>query len=140
MLAVSHHTLKIFAALVWYAGGLVLLIKGGRLLMEAATIKPDDHWPWTAAAMAVLMGGIKAKYLFNNSCRKNLARIATLVQPRIWQFFRPLFFVFLCLMILAGAAFSRLAHGNYFLLLGIAALDLTIATALLGSSYVFWKD
>ena len=140
LLTVSHHTLKILAALVWYIGGVVLSIKGGSLLMEAAAIKPDKHWPWTAAAIAVLIGGIKAKYLFNNSCRKNLARIAALDPPRIWQFFRPVFLVSLVLMILAGATLSRISHGNYPLLLCIATLDLAIATALLGSSYVFWKQ
>lgn len=140
MLTVSHHTLKILAALVWYIGGVVLAIKGGSLLMEAAAIKPDKHWPWTAAASAVLIGGIKAKYLFNHSCRKNLARIAALDPPRIWQFFRPVFLVSLILMILAGATLSHISHGHYPLLLCIATLDLAIATALIGSSYVFWKQ
>ena len=137
---VSHHTLKVLAALAWYAGGLVLLIKGGSLLMEAAAIRPDKHWPWTAAAIAVLIGGIKARYLFNSYCRKNLARIAALVRPKIWQFFRPVFFTLLFLMILAGAVLSKLAHGNYSLLLCVATLDLAIASALLGSSCVFWKQ
>jgi len=30
---VSHRTLKIFAALVWNIGGMVLLLKGASLLM-----------------------------------------------------------------------------------------------------------
>ena len=140
MLTVSHHTLKILAALVWYIGGIVLLIKGSSLLMEAELLKPDQHWPWTAAIVAVLIGGVKAKFLFNKNCRKNLARIAALDQPKIWQFFRPVFFMVLFLMILAGATLSNLAHGNYPFLLGIATLDLAIAIALLGSSYVFWHN
>jgi len=49
------------------------------------------------------------------------------------------FFLFLLLMILAGAAFSKLAHGSNLVLVAIAALDLSIAIALLSSSYVFWK-
>ena len=136
---VSHHTLKILAALVWYLGAIVLLLKGGSLLVEAAVIKPDKHWPGAAITVAVLIGAIKAKYFFNKSCRKNLVRIAALVRPKIWQFFGSRFFVLLILMILAGSTLSKLAHGSYFLLLCIATLDLTIATALLGSSYVFWK-
>ena len=139
LLNTSHHTLKILAMLFWYAGGLVLLIKGGGLLIEAAAIKPDRFWTWMAAAFAVLLGGFKAKYLFRHSCRKNLVRIAALDQPKIWQFFSPLFFISLALMILAGAMLSSLAHGSYSLLLCIAALDLAIATALLLSSIVFWK-
>jgi hypothetical protein len=140
LLIVSHRTLNIFAALVWYIGGIVLLIKGSSLLMEAELLKPDKLWPWTAAIVAVLIGGIKARFLFSKSCRKNLARIAALDQPKIWQFFRPVFFVLLFLMILTGAALSNLAHGNYPFLLGIASLDFTIAIGLLGSSYVFWKQ
>ena len=108
--------------------------------MEAELLKPDQHWPWTAAIVAVLIGGVKAKFLFNKNCRKNLARIAALDQPKIWQFFRPVFFMVLFLMILAGATLSNLAHGNYPFLLGIATLDLAIAIALLGSSYVFWHN
>jgi hypothetical protein len=137
---VSHRTLNILAALVWYVGGIVLMIKGFSLLREAESLQPDQHWPWTAAGVALLIGGIKAKFLFAKSCRKNLARIAALNQPQIWQFFRPVFFLFLSLMILTGAALSRLAQGNYSFLLGVAGVDFTIAIALFGSSYVFWKD
>jgi len=134
---VSHHTLKILAALVWYIGGVVLLIKGCSLLLEAELLQPDQHWPWAAAILALLIGVIKAKFLFSKSCRKNLARITTLDQPKIWQFFRPVFFLFLFLMIVIGATLSNLAHGNYPFLLCIAGLDITIAIALLGSGYVF---
>jgi hypothetical protein len=140
LLIVSHHTLKILVALVWYVGGIVLLIKGLSLLLGAELLQPDMHWPWTAAIVALLIGGIKARFLFSKSCRKNLARIAALDQPKIWQFFRPVFFVFLFLMILAGAALSNLAHGNYPFLIGVATLDLTIAIGLLGGSYVFWQQ
>jgi len=140
LLTVSHRALNILAALVWYVGGIVLMIKGCSLLIEAGILQPDRHWPWTAAIIALLIGGIKAKFLFAKSCRKNLARIAALDQPKIWQFFKPVFFLFLLLMVLAGAALSKLAHGNYPFLLGVAGLDLTIAIALLGSSYVFWKN
>lgn len=108
-------------------------------MLEADSIQPDTHWPWVVAIVAMLTGGIKAKLLFNRSCRKNLARIAALDHPKIWQFFRPLFFVFLFLMILFGATLSNLAHGDYIYLLAVAALDIAIAVALLGSGHVFWK-
>lgn len=139
MLITSHRTLNILAGLVWYTGGIILLIKGCRLLMEAELLKPGAHWPWTAAIVGLLIGTIRAKLIFSRSCRKNLARIAALDPPKIWQFFKPGFFVLLFLMILVGAASSTLAHGNYPFLLCVAALDLTIGAALLGSSYVFWK-
>jgi hypothetical protein len=140
MLSASARRLKFLAALVWYVGGIVLLLKGGSLVAEAVALRPGVAWPWIAVGIALLAGGLQAKFLFSKSCEKNLARIAALNRPRIWQFFRPGFFVALAAMILAGAALSRLAHHNYFFLLAVAALDLNIAVALLGSSTVFWRE
>jgi hypothetical protein len=140
MPTVTARSLNILAALVWYAGGIVLLLKGGSLLAEAASLQPGLAWPWLAAGVALLAGGLKARFLFSRNCEKNLARIAALEQPRIWQFFRPGFFVALAAMILAGATLSRLAHNHYPLLIGVAVLDLALALALLGSSYVFLRE
>ena len=140
MLNVSIRSLNILAALVWYIGGIVLLLKAASLLAEADALKPEHNWYWWVVAAALILGGLKAKYLFSKSCRKNLGRIATLDRPKAWQFFRPGFFVFLTIMIFTGATLSRLAHNNYPFLIGVATLDLSIAIALLGSSYVFWQQ
>ena len=139
-LSVSALTLNILAAMVWYVGGIVLLLKAGSLLVEARMLNPVPFWPWFAVGIGLAVGGIKAKFLFSKSCQKNIYRIAGLDNPKIWQFFRPGFFVGLALMITLGASLSRLAQGNYPFLIAVAALDLTIAVALLGSSYVFWKQ
>jgi len=140
MLVVSTRSLKILAALVWYVGGTILLLKGRSLLVEADALKPEESWPWLAAVAGLILGGLKAKFLFNRSCQKNLDRIAALDRPRVWQFFRPGFLVILTVMILVGVTLSRLAHNNYPFLIGVAILDLGIGIALLGSSYVFWKQ
>jgi hypothetical protein len=132
-------TLNILAALVWHVGGLVLLFKGGSLLMEAAALEPDHSWPWVAGAAGTLLGGLKAKLVFIRSCRRNLDRIASLENPRIWQFFSPRFFAALAAMILAGVTLSRAAKGSYPCLLGVATLDLGIAVALLASGSAYWK-
>jgi hypothetical protein len=140
MLVVSTRSLKILAALVWYVGGTLLLLKGSSLLVEADALKPAEGWPWLAAVAGLFLGGLKARFLFNRSCQRNLDRIAALDRPRVWQFFRPGFFVALTVMILVGATLSSLAHSNYPFLIGVAILDLGIGIALLGSSYVFWKQ
>ena len=140
MLVASTRSLKIVAALVWYAGGTSLLLKGSSLLVEANALKPGAGWPWLAAVVGLFLGGLKARLLFNRSCQRNLERIAALDRPRVWQFFRPGFFVALTVMILVGVTLSRLAHNNYPFLIGVAILDLGIGIALLGSSYVFWKQ
>ena len=140
MLIVSTRSLKILAALVWYVGGTILLLKGRSLLVEADALKPEEGWTWLAAVVGIFLGGLKAKFLFNKSCQRNLDRIAALDRPRVWQFFRPGFLVVLTAMILVGVTLSRLAHNNYPFLIGMAILDLGIGIALLGSSYVFWKQ
>ncbi len=140
MFIVSTRLLNMLAALVWYIGGFVLLFKGIALLAEASLLQPGQNGPWFAAIIGLTFGGVKAKFVFSKSCGENLVRIAALNQPKIWQFFRPGFFVSLAAMILVGATMSRLAHDNYPLLMGVAILDLSIGTALLGSSYMFWTQ
>ena len=136
----TSRTLKILAALLWYLGGVMLVLKGGSLLIEADMLKPKQNWTWWTIVIGFLIGGLKAKYLFSKSCKKNLARIDLLNKPKIWQFFSPKFFLSLAMMILAGVTLSRMAHNNYIFLLSVAILDISIATALIGSSYTFWKQ
>ena len=140
MFVVSVRSLKILAALVWYIGGIMLILKGRSLLVEAYELKPEQVLPWLAVVAGLFLGGFQAKYLFSRSCQKNLDRIDALDRPRVWQFFKPGFFAALTVMILVGATLSRLAHNNYPFLIGVAAVDLNIGVALLGSSYVFWTQ
>lgn len=135
----SARSVKILAALVWCVGGGVLLWKGSTLLIEADALNPQSIWPWAAGAIGLAIGGVKARYLFSKACRKNLRRIDALERPRLWQCFRPRFFLFLAAMIAIGATLSRLAHGSHGFLIGVAILDLSIGTALLGSSFIYWQ-
>jgi hypothetical protein len=140
MLNVSTRSLKILSALFWYIGGIILITKGISLLFDAAELKQNRAWLLGLAIFTGLAIGIlKAAFLFSKSCRKNLLRIDTLTNPKIWQLFRPGFFIFLLLMTITGTTLSRLAQNHYFFLVGVAILDFSIAVALLGSSYVFWK-
>ena len=139
-MTVSRRTLKILAAVVWHTGGIVLLIKAGSLLLEADSLRPEQNWQWVFVAVGLLLGALKARFLFSRSCRKNLNRIETLDQPLIWRFFQPRFFLLLAIMILAGMTLSRLAQGHYPSLIGVGTLDLSVAIALLGSGIVFWQQ
>ena len=138
MFDTSARILKILAATAWYIGSLILILKGGSLLIEAESLKPGQAWTWSAAIIGLFFGGLKAKILFSKVCKKNLNRIAGLEQPKIWQFYRLRFFAFLFFMVTIGAILSRSAHDNYPVLIAVAVLDLSIATALMGSSYIFW--
>jgi len=138
---IAHvRTLNVLAALVWCLGGIILVVKGGKLLAGAASLFPGSLWPWVAAVAGLLLGAVKGKFLFSRSCKNNLSRISGLRHPRIWQFFSPGFFVLLFLMIVAGAILSRLAHASFPALIGVAVLDLAVGAALLASSRVFWQQ
>jgi hypothetical protein len=135
----SPTLLVVMAALVWYAGGIALLFKGRELLIEAYALKTGLAWTWLAIPGGLFIGGLKARYIFAKSLKRNLARIAALEQPQVWQFYRPGFFLALAIMIATGATLSRLAHGNYLFLIGVATLDLSLSTALLASSTIYWR-
>ncbi len=134
----TAQTLKILAALVWLLGGVILIAKGISLLFDANTIQPGQIGPWLGLLLGILLGVLQAKYLFSNFGRKNLARIDGLNYPKLWQFFRPGFFLALALMIAVGVILSIMAVGNFIFLIGVAALDLVVGISLLGSIYVFW--
>ncbi len=140
MFNVSHQVLKILAAIVWYIGSGILLLKGGSLIFEAENLEPNRGYPWLSAFSGIFLGVIKTRYLFIGSCRKNIDRIHALSIPKVWQFYSPWFFVRLTAMIMLGTSLSRMAHGNYSFLLWVGLLDISIGIALLGSSYVFWKE
>ncbi len=134
----TARTLKILAALVWLLGGVILVAKGISLLFDANTIQTGRFGPWLGLMLGILLGALQAKYLFANFGRKNLTRIDGLNQPKLWQFFRPGFFLALALMIAVGVILSIMAVGNFIFLIGVAALDLVVGISLLGSIYVFW--
>jgi hypothetical protein len=136
---VSQRTLIIIAAIIWYTGGLVLLVKGGALIKNAYSIDAESIWTTTAPILGIIIGLLKGRFLFSHSCNKNITRINALIDPRIWQCYRPGMLIFLAVVIPTGAWMSRAASGNFTFLCLVGALDLSLACALLSSSIVFWK-
>ncbi|MDX2349263.1 MAG: hypothetical protein QNK32_02620 [Porticoccus sp.] len=141
MFDTAPRTLKFLAAFVWYGGVVALLVKSASLLLAAKKIHPDENWVWLATSGGVVLGVIKAKYLFRRLCLKNIKRIDALVEPKLWRFYRIRFFVLLFTMVTLGSMLSRsaLAQGNYSMLLVMAFVELSVGIALLGSSDCFWK-
>lgn len=134
----SKRTLIFLAAAVWYIGGLMLFRSGVELIRSTVDLKPGGPWPWLAVLAGLVLGIIQVKTIFARSCRKNLYRINSLEDPRIWQFYRPGFFLALAGMITSGVLLNHWAQGSYFFMLGVAGLDFALTISLLGSSYVFW--
>ena len=139
MLNTSSLILKKLAALVWYIGVVVLLIKSAGLFLEADRSGASLLLIILAMLSGLVIGGIKAKYLFIKMCNRNLERINELKQPMLWQFYRIRFFIFLGLMVLLGTYLSKLIQGDYLMLIALAIVELSIATALLVSSHCFWR-
>ncbi len=139
MLNTSSLTLKRLAALVWYSGVVVLLFKSSILFLEADRSGAGSLLIILAILSGLLIGWVKAKYLFIKMCNRNLKRINALKQPMLWQFYRNRFFIFLGLMILLGTYLSKLIQGDYVMLVALAIVELSIATALLISSHCFWR-
>lgn len=138
MSEVSTATLKIIAAIVWLGGGVILALKAREFFAAAEILRPGLTWSWIAVGAAILIGALKAHFIFGRFCRKNLDRIAALHEPRPWQAFRTRFYLFLAAMVLLAAVLSRLAVGSYPALLGVVMLDVSLAVALLGSARFFW--
>lgn len=139
LLSTSKKTLVILAGIVWYIGGIMLFRSGLELLIQALEMRPDSSWHWLFLLLGLILGVIQASTIFARSCRKNIKRIRSLEEPRIWQFFRPGFFLALAGMITAGIVLDFLAQGKYFFLLFVSGLDFALTISLLGSSLVFWK-
>jgi len=139
----SHHDrsergIRLVAGIIWFCGGLILLLKGSSLLLQAGALRPGVNWIWLAIPAGLLIGGIKTVLIFEKACRRNLDRIATLEHGRLWQAYRPRFYFFLILMITLAGVLSRQAQGHYAGLVAVAILDFSLATALLGSGRLFW--
>ncbi len=137
-MTVTTTQLKLLAALLWYSGGIILFFKAQSLLAEADSLNPESHWLWLAILIGIFIGLLKIVFIFRKVCRKNLARIYTLPEPKIWQFYRTGFYIFLTCMVILGSSLSYAAQGNFSFLIVMAILDFSLAVALLGSSYVFW--
>ena len=132
-MVVSRNTLKLLAMLTWITGGVMLFLKGYALVAEALALKPGTALSYLPFPIAAALGSIKARYIFLPACWKNLARIEALPDPKVWQFFRPGFFLFLITMISLGVYLSRWAEGNYGALVTVASIDLALSVALFGS-------
>ncbi len=130
----------ILAAVVWVIGGVMLLRGGLELLSRARELHPGSPWHWIFISLGILLGIFQATTLFARSCRKNIQRIRELEDPKIWQFFRPGFFLALAGMISAGILLDFCSQGMYFFMLVVAGFDIALTISLLGSSLIFWRD
>jgi uncharacterized membrane protein YjjP (DUF1212 family) len=130
---ISKKTLKLLALATWIIGAVVLFLKGYALFAEANELRTGEALNYLPFPFALVVGGLQARFIFLHTCKKNLARIDSLEKPRLWQFFRMGFFIFLFCMISLGAWLSQAAAGNYGMLVAVSSLDFMLSVSLLGS-------
>ena len=102
-MTVSTFTVMLLAAFVWYSGGIALVLKGMSLARSAYAIDPDSFWSFGAPLLGIAIGLVKARFIFNHACKKNILRIGKLEAPKLWQCFRPGMLIFLAIIIPTGA-------------------------------------
>ncbi len=136
----SIQTLKILALLVWYFGVVVLILKSAYLFINISTLGVSTSIIILLIIVGFILGLLKAKYLFVKFCDKNIRRIEGLKNPKIWQFYRARFFLFLVSMITLGSYLSKQFQTEYLHISILATVELSIATALLFSGNRFWKN
>lgn len=139
MLNTTKTTLFRLAALVWFTGVVVLLVKSVTIIREAVEIGAPVPVAISALAAGIVIGMIKAKYLFIHICKKNIERIQALESPKIWQAYRTRFYFFLVLMITFGKYAYHFSNSSAFWLMALAILELSISTALFISGNCFRK-
>ena len=93
MISVSKRTLNIIAACIWFIGATILLIKSVVLIERAEVIKPEKIWIFVPVLLSLVFGSVKAKFVIRKSCNRNLKRIASLNEPKLYQFYSPAFFL-----------------------------------------------
>ncbi|MCG8563977.1 MAG: hypothetical protein MI747_02745 [Desulfobacterales bacterium] len=127
------------AAVVWLTGVLVLLAKSSLIFMEAAVLGTPMAVIAGVWLAGLVLGLAKGKFMFTPICLKNITRIHALDAPKLWQFYRIRFFFFLFLMVGFGQWAQDASSGNSRYLLALAALELSVAMALLFSFKCFFK-
>jgi len=118
----------------------MLFRSGLELIIQSLELQVGIFWPAIFISFGVILGIIQVLFIFRHSCRKNLLRIGQLEDPRLWQFYRPGFFLALAVMITSGILLDHFSQGHYFYMLAVASIDFALTISLLGSSYVFWTE
>ena len=118
----------------------MLVIKGCVMLKAAFNLDSAIFLIVITVLCGVLIGLIKAKFIFTHALKKNLKRIQALSMPVYpWQCYRVGFFIFLATVITLSKFMTSWSEGHYVYIQLIAALGFSIATALLSTGFLFWR-
>lgn len=136
----SPGQLRIIAAAVWYAGGLLPVLFGLILLGAALEVRPDPAPLLLAAGAGTTVGALAARFLLFPLCQRNVRRIDRLTGPTPWHCYEPRLLLLLVAIVALGSVLPAVAAGRYVWLVLAGGLDLALATAVLGGSVGLWDQ
>ncbi len=139
MIQSSKSTLVKLAAIGWYVGVMVLGLKSTTLFIEFRQSGLADSRLASAVVVGVLLGLLKERYLFSRVCKRNLMRIQSLAEPKVWQFFRFRLFFLIGTMVLLSNYLLMISEKLIIGKIALAVIEESVAIALLISSRQFWK-
>lgn len=132
-----------FAAFVWIGSGIGLLARGVSYFFKAVNEQEAGTAGIAiAAAIGLVIGAVKGRFVLAKSARRNKHRIEALPEPtKPWQVFKPLFYVFLASMMGMGIGLRFLFRsGDYGGWLSYGGMLCGIGGALFVSAFVYWFE
>ena len=133
MCEVSHVVVLWLAGIIWLCGAVATGELGIRLLGGVAS-RPDAL---TALGCALGVGVVLGATLFKRLANKNIDRIDTLHNPRLWEAYRLQFYVILVVFDGGSVALSDYFAKDDSSRLAIGSVDLTVCVALSLSLFVY---
>jgi ferrochelatase len=133
-LRVSTRTLERTAGVIWLAVGVMLAVRGARMLEDASALGRV-----LALALGLAIGVLKGRYVLSRTARRNRRRIRRLAAPRAWNVFTWRFLVLIALMIALGKGMRELAEAGVWHWAPVAAVYLGIGAGLAVSALFYFR-
>ncbi|MCF8720086.1 hypothetical protein [Nitrospina gracilis] len=136
----TKNQLYTIAGTIWGLVGLFLLVRGiGMYFLAIETQGSSQQAVFISLGAALLIGGVKGKFVLTKTARRNKDRIDNLEPPlKVHHVYAKPFYIFIAVMMGVGfmlRAWNELL-GGYVV---VAAIYCGIGMALMVSSLVYWK-
>ena len=129
------------AGSIWALVGLFLIYRGmGLYELAVQTQQATQQGIIISLVAGLIIGGAKGKFVLSKTAKRNKLRIEQLESPlKFYHVYAKSFYLFIGLMILLG---FLLRLGNEYLggYVVVAAIYCGIGTALIVSSWTYWKS
>lgn len=131
-------TILVLARWILIAGSISLVAGGIRLFLRAADLGMSAWHLAYILPIAVVVGGVKARFVMRRRMRRNIARLRAHTGPLWpWQIYPPPLFIFIITMMILMNVLKRVLAGNALGLGSLGGVDIGIAVALVVASFEY---